>query len=194
MDDNAAQIIGALCPRYFVRHPDRLFGEMVPNRNTDVGENGESAVSRESGGWAPMLAPDNPYLLLSHAICAAAELPLRVMGRHNGPGTFPWQPESEEASAGSQCLRITPTTHYSTPRDVLTPRASLLVHELDTYLLASTPYSMSPRSTALTLSIYLARRLGPRPLRHSDGLNGRGIFGRIIVWRSRCAARGTRLP
>ena len=128
---------------------------MVPNRNTDVGENGEGAVSRDSGeSWAPMLAPDNPYLLLSHAICAAAELPLRVMGRHNGPGTFPWQPESEEASAGSQCLRITPTTHYSTPRDVLTPRASLLLHELDTYLLlASTQYSMSPLSTALTLSI-----------------------------------------
>ena len=51
---------------YFIRHPDRLLQQPVTEKEEDIEQ--EDAASERL----------NPYLLQAHAICAAAELPLRL--------------------------------------------------------------------------------------------------------------------
>ena len=62
---------------FFLRHPDRL----LEHQSTDLDAAASSARAGTGSGSGSDALPDehlNPYLLQSHALCAAVELPLRL--------------------------------------------------------------------------------------------------------------------
>jgi len=69
---------------YFVRHPDRLFPEATTAQSMPDEEVRRRLTEQASFGVSGRNGTTiNPYLLQSHLICAAAELPLRLQS--NGP-------------------------------------------------------------------------------------------------------------